>query len=228
MFKKWSTRVLFALALFVVVAILTTLVVENAGAKAEDSPEKWYSSMAPPEGTPLDALSPPDIPGLDPNRIDGEPEPRAAIKDFRIAGSVLRPRASSVDFMWDSEGGCIYSTNQGGEVWNTPIWLPQGSEIIVVRMYYDDTSTSNSVGWLTIYDLYGEVSEEWNVGSSGDFGKGFNDTGEISHEIDYLSYAYVLNWRPVVASSAMQLCGFRIFYEPPPFSVHFVPYITRN
>jgi hypothetical protein len=95
-------------------------------------------------------------------------------------------------------------------------------------MYYNDTSTNNSVGWFTQYDLYGDVVNEWNVSSTGDTGKGFRDSAAIDHEIDYQSYSYVLNWRPNVTGSAMQLCGFRIFYEAPPFSAQFLPLITND
>jgi len=82
-------------------------------------------------------------------------------------------------------------------------------------MYYADTSASNSTGWFTVYDLYGEIVEEYSVASVGDTGNSFNDSAPIDHLIDPSLYSYVLNWRPAVAGATMQLCGFRVFYNPP-------------
>ena len=97
-----------------------------------------------------------------------------------------------------------------------------------MRMYYDDTSASNSRGWFTQYNLFGVIVDEWGVSSSGDTGTGFRDTDAIDHEIDYQSFNYAINWRPNDSGNDMQLCGFRIFYEAPPFSVQFLPFITRQ
>ena len=207
---------------------MVTIFVAVPGAKAQDVPELWLSSADPPEGTPIEALSPPDTPGYNPNRIDGEFEPRVTIKNQRIAGSALKPRSSTVDFYASSGGGCTYASSSPAFAWNTPIWLPQGSEVQGVRMYYSDTSANNSIGWFTQYDLYGAIVAEWGISSSGDGGTGWQDSAAINHEIDYQSYSYTLNWRPVETGNYMQLCGFRIFYEAPPFSAQFLPLITND
>ncbi|HRQ63583.1 MAG TPA: hypothetical protein PKZ76_01735 [Xanthomonadaceae bacterium] len=137
----------------------------------------------------------------------------ATSRNLRIVGSTLRPRTSTDLHTASSSGGCIY--NSGGSasgVFNTPVYLPQGARVDVLRMYYNDTSASNSTGWFTIYDLYGTVVTEFPVSSTGNFGNSFNDSAAIDHVVDYNLYSYLLNWRPNVAGAQMQLCGFRIFY----------------
>jgi hypothetical protein len=209
------------------ISLLGLLVLDLPGASAEDVPELWFSSADPPAGISLEALSPPDQPDLDNDRLDETPELLQIVRSQRIAGSAFRPRDSVVDFDVNTTGGCIYAENNAFDVFNTPIWLPQGATVNQLRMYYRDTSDSNSTAWFTVYDLYGEIVDEWSVSSSGNFGNGFNDSPVIDHTIDYNSYSYLINWRPVVAGTTMQLCGFRIFYEPPPFGIQFLPYVER-
>ncbi len=133
---------------------------------------------------------------------------------LRVPGSVLRPRSNTVSFTASGGGGCTYHT--GGStstVWNTYVYPPQGVTVNFVRMYFDDTSASDSTGWFTIYDLYGGIVQEWAVSSTGSSGNFFNDTAAIDHVVDYSLYSYVVNWRPNVTGLEMQLCGFRIFYD---------------
>lgn len=147
---------------------------------------------------------------------------------MRITGSGLKPRDSVVDFDVSASGGCVYAINNAFDVFNTPVWLPQGSTINTLRMYYYDTNASNSTAWFTVYDLYGLIYQEWSVSSSGNLGNSFNDSPVINHVVDYSLYSYMLNWRPVVAGTTMQLCGFRIFYEPPPFGAQFLPSVIKD
>lgn len=143
-----------------------------------------------------------------------EPESLGLLRSWRVAGSVLRERNSADGFDVSGSGGCIYNTTGSAfGVFNTPVDLPNGTVIEIVRMYYHDTSASNSTGWFTIYDLYGNIVDEFSVLSAGSTGYSFSDTAAINHVIDHTLYSYVLNWRPVVAGATMQLCGFRIFYS---------------
>lgn len=139
----------------------------------------------------------------------------AAIADLRVTGSAFRPRNSETTYAAAAGGGCMYATASPSYVWSAPLYLPQGSTVKAVRMYYDDTSATDSRGWFTVYDLYGNLVQEWDVDSVGSVGNGFNDSATIDYVIDYSRYSYTLNWRPNDAGTDMQLCGFRIFYEPP-------------
>jgi hypothetical protein len=136
--------------------------------------------------------------------------------NLRVSGSVLRPRTSTDGITINTSGGCIYNVSGSAfGVLNVPLDLPNGATVNTLRMYYFDTSASDSTGWFTVYDLYGDVVTEVSVQSSGSSGNSFNDSALINHVIDHSVHSYVLNWRPTVAGNTMQLCGFRIFYNPP-------------
>jgi hypothetical protein len=198
-------------------------VASSPAVEVEVPADAWRRSAAVPAGVPVESLSPPD--GAQAAIDDEILQPYA---NHRVAGSALRPRQSSADFSVYWTGGCIFASSSGAVVWNTPLHLPQGSNIQYLRMYYRDASSSNSMAWFTVYDLFGDIVDEWGVSSDGDTGEGFRDTELISHTIDYQTYSYVLNWRPNDASQDMQLCGFRIFYERPLFSAVALPSVTKD
>jgi hypothetical protein len=196
-------------------------------ASSERAPSSQEPEVSPYSSGPIKegAANAPAAPEALPEGIDET----MAITDFRVSGGVFRPRTSNVDWTWGSGGGCIYVT--GGSsltIFNTPLYLPQGSEVLAVRMYYDDVSTNDMGGWLTVHDLYGEVEQEWYVPSVGATGRGFNDTAAINHVVDYRTYSYVLNWRPNEVGSGMQFCGFRVFYDPPYTFGSFMPTTQKN
>jgi hypothetical protein len=170
----------------------------------------WNSSDPVPEGVQL--LSPPDRPDAV-DALDSEIN-QSYNASVRIAGSALKPRESNVEWRGvTGAGGCIYASS-GSEVavFSMPVYLPQGATLRYFRMYYNDQHASkNCSAWLTVYDLYGEVEEEWGVASSGT-GKTYATTSQLSHEIDYALHSYVINWRPNELGSDMQVCGFRIYY----------------
>ena len=146
---------------------------------------------------------------------------QTAPSSWRVAGSVFHPIDSSTTYS-SPGGGSIYATANPTGLFQTPVYLPQGAIINWVRMYYTNNDATNQCdGWLTVYDLYGNiavinsVSQEWGVSSTVNSGNSFNDTSTIDHTVDYNQYSYVINWRPNVASTNMQLCGFRIFYTAP-------------
>lgn len=138
------------------------------------------------------------------------------LMSLRVAGSVFKPRKNDVDYVAAGTGGSFYvSGGSVSTVWTTPVYLPQGAKVEAIRMYYkDESSAANCRGWFTVYDLYGALVQEWGVDSSGSSGNGLNGRDSINHTIDYLTYSYVLNWRPNEIGSTMQLHGFRIFYYP--------------
>lgn len=213
-------------ALFVTAALLTR---GGSSALAQGDPSGRESS-APVDGTAVGGPGTmPEEEAIDPAEFGADAS--ATLADFRVAGSVLRPRADDVSYQpapVGTGGGCLYASGGFADrIFNTPVYLPQGSKVVVTRMYYDDTSSSNSRAWFSVYNLYGELVEEWAVDSVGNSGRGLNDTEQIDHFIDYASYSYVLNWRPNDLGSDMQLCGFRIFYEPPPFGVQFLPNVIK-
>ncbi len=147
--------------------------------------------------------------------------PLPSTHSIRIAGSTPKPRNTGPNYQASGSGGCAYVTAiDANTVWNSPLALPQGATVNILRMYYNDTSATDSTAWFTIYDLYGSIVQEFSVSTSGSSGNGFTDSALIDHQIDYGSYSYVFNWRPNVIGSTMQLCGFRIFYFDPNIFSH--------
>lgn len=227
----------FAAALLAAILLFQQPAALITSAQDQGNPP-WQRSDAPPRDYSPQQLSPPDLPGahIGPETPDLAPAAPDGVflRDFRLPGSALRPRASGVGYYWGGGGGCIY--NNGGnanEYFNAPLTLPQGAYINTLRMYYlDESATNNTIGWLTVYDFTGHIAEdpntgqtlEWAVTSSGSNGIGFADANDINHRVDYSLYSYALNWRPVQQGITMQLCGFRIYYEAPPFS--FLPVVT--
>ncbi|MDX1436588.1 MAG: hypothetical protein R3335_07255 [Anaerolineales bacterium] len=185
----------------------------------------WTSSAELEEGSQYVIMSPPDGPSKSGPQADAA---EGGLTSWRVIGSALRPRENDVSYTINGSGSCSYVTaGDASTVWNTPINLPQGSTVDTLRMYYYDTSASNTTAWFTIYDLYGSIVDEWSVSSSTSGGNSFNDSPQINHVIDYSVYSYLLNWRPIVTGSTLQLCGFRLFYEPPPFGSSFLPSISK-
>lgn len=226
----------FRLTLFLLVAILGLVAAAALStgwlttAAAQETADLWLSSADAPAGTPLERYSPPDVPiTVVADHVPHSPEAPDALVSWRVAGPTLKPRTNDVSYAVNGSGGCTYVTaGSTFSTWNVQPMLPQGAVVDTLRMYYHDTSASNSVAWFTVYDLYGAIVNEWSVSSSGNFGNSFNDSAPINHVVDYSLYSYALNWRPVVTGSTMQLCGFRIFYTAPPFGLAFLPYASRE
>ena len=184
----------------------------------------WTTSEKIPEGVQI--LSPPDLP----LRIDPlDSEERVSYNAFiRVAGSVLRPRESDVDWGVNNQGGCLYAVSGDQYTWfNTPFYLEQGSTIKYFRMYYNDqNASSNSFAFLTIYDLFGNVVDEFGVSSNGT-GENYATTAEFEHVVDYDTYSYVINWSSYSLGSTQQVCGFRIYYLTPSMSAY-LPLIEKD
>jgi hypothetical protein len=177
----------------------------------------WNTSADAPAGLPAEFFSAPDAatPLRQDETLDAlhlTPGPA----NWRVAGSALVPRDGAVTRGVSGSGGCGYvSAGSTFTVWNTVPDLPDGLVVNTLRMYYNDTSASNSIGWFTVYDLFGNIVQEWSVSSTGNIGNSFSDSAAINHTIDHSVYSYLLNWRPNVVGSTMQLCGFRVFSTAP-------------
>ncbi|NMC01625.1 MAG: hypothetical protein GYA30_04545 [Chloroflexi bacterium] len=145
-----------------------------------------------------------------------------------VAGSTLRPRASATTWASSGGGGCIYAVAGASEVFNVPLDLPQGSRIDYLRLYFYDTSASDSTAWVTIYDGAGGYVDVIGVNSSGTAGYGTTQSAYMGHIVNNSSNAYVLNWRPNVTGSTMMLCGLRVAYRLSlPYSVY-LPLTLKN
>jgi hypothetical protein len=135
-----------------------------------------------------------------------------------LSGSALRPGASNVGWQYYGTGGCVYAADGDEDtVWNAAVHLPQGAVVTRMRMYaHDSSSSSDSQAWFTVYDTWGNLEDEWDVGTSGSAGRRAWSTEVFDHQVDNTRYTYVVNWQPSALGTAMQLCGFLFSYMPPP------------
>ncbi len=139
-----------------------------------------------------------------------------------VPGSALRPRNSSAGWDVDLNGGCIYTTNSAGDVFNVDIQLPEQAQILYLRIYFDDTSSSHdSYAWVTAYDGGGRPPDDLLfVSSTGNAGYGTNLSALTPVMVDNFSRSMVLNWRPNETGNTMQLCGLRIAYRMPDYPIY--------
>jgi hypothetical protein len=151
----------------------------------------------------------------------------------RFAGTGFYPRNSTYSYAESGSGGCIYNTANPFGIYTAPVHVPEGSLIDIVRFFWYDTVASNSTVWLSQYDDHGALVDIGSVSSNG--AAGFGDDAfypdyppgdPTGYVVDNYTYTLLLNWRPVVSGSTMQLCGVRIRYESPyPF---WVPGLNRE
>jgi hypothetical protein len=158
---------------------------------------------------------------------EGEPELVSAW--LRIPGTTFKPRQSDVDWGIGGNGGGIMATAGDTSTWfNAPVYLPHGSTVTMVRVYVHDTNgTHNCWAYFTVYDLYGEIQDEWGLSSSGINGDSWFDISIPNTVIDYSTYSYVLNWQPNELGSDVALLGARIYYTPPGGKAY-VPAVLRD
>lgn len=213
------------------VAVLVTVMLASGiglaqGQGGDDQAAAWSSSDPIPEGVQIEG--PPDQPAAV-DAVDDVEVAQTYNASLRIAGAAVKPRESNVQWTGaGGAGGCIYATSGSATaVFNTPVYLPQGSTVKYFRMYYNDQNASkNCTAWFTVYDLYGVVVSEKAISSSGT-GKSYATTTAFTHTVDYANYSYVVNWRPYELGSDMQVCGFRIYYRAPPGATT-LPLVSRG
>ncbi|HOD06377.1 MAG TPA: hypothetical protein PKH92_15125 [Anaerolineaceae bacterium] len=143
-----------------------------------------------------------------------------------VPGTALRPRESGAPWADDGSGGCIYSTTSAGVVFNVDVQLPEGAGIDYLRIFYNDTSASDSIAWVTSYNGAGGYDDLVNVSSTGSSGFGTSLSDFTRVIVHNANVPLVLNWRPNVAGSTMQLCGLRIAYHMPDYYTY-LPSILR-
>lgn len=135
---------------------------------------------------------------------------------YHVTGSALHPRDSSVGWNTGGSGGCLYVTSGSPSVvFNLHQEIPNGARIDYLRIFYYDTSASDSNSWVTRYDDSGGIEDVAVASSTGTAGYGTNLSAYVGHVIDNTDYSYILNWRPYVLGTTMLLCGLRVAYRLP-------------
>lgn len=224
--------------IFVSFTVLLTLVLAVGGAigmstKAQESEPESGGGPSYGPGTSEVSVSPPGlqgtgVEGFTPAWARPETEPELVSAWLRIPGTTLKPRESDVQWGVGGNGGSLYVTSGDMYTWfNTAVYLPHGSTVTMMRVYVKDNAASNSQGYFTIYDLFGNIVTEWGASSSGITGDDWFDVTIPSVGIDYSSYSYVVNWQAGDTGNDTVLHGFRLYYSPPP-GFTFLPNILRT
>lgn len=139
-----------------------------------------------------------------------------AWSDFRyafVAGSSMLPRSSATS--WTYAGAGCMSAGVGNDIFVAHLDLPSGARIDYLRLFFYDTSASESTAWITIYDGAGQSTDLTTLNSTSDTGYGTTLSTLIEHVVDTVSSSYVLNWRPNQTGTSMRLCGLRVAYREP-------------
>jgi hypothetical protein len=150
----------------------------------------------------------------------------AAAQFYHVTGPALRPTSTALTLFYDGFG-CVHATAGASELLQAPLEIPDGSRIVLLRLYFNDTSPTDNIGsWISHYNEDGVgYSDLVYVPSTVSSGYGSN-YGNLDHIVDTYSWRYVLNVRLHVASSELQLCGIRVMYHLP--SLAFLPSVMRN
>ena len=157
------------------------------------------------------------IPEGSPDQVETDADPNWTVPYYyNVAGSALRPRDSSVEWATGPNGGCLYqATGSNYSIYNIHLEIPDGARIEFLRLYFYDANSSYSTAFLTRYNGAGGIVDITTVSSEGDSGYGSTLSAEMAHIVDNVNNSYVLNWRPNLNGSTMQLCGLRVAYRLP-------------
>lgn len=205
---------------------------DTGGAPAESIPDTnvYDPDKDPGEWFGAEAVADPDIILLHPEQVSAPEDTITASPAYlHISGSAFTPLFSDTGATYDT-GGCLHTTGTvGHSVLNYGIVLPYAATITSLRVYYNDTNGSvNGTLRLRRMDDGNGYTEITSVSSSGNSGVGYASVTGLTHTIDYVNYSYVVQWYPGVASSTMQLCGFRIGYTTPTTFGLALPLVEKN
>lgn len=109
----------------------------------------------------------------------------------------------------------LHLSARGNDLFTLHLEVPHGALIEYLRIFYYDTSTGNTSGYITTYDGQGGLSDRVGVTSTGAAGYGTALSAQIAHVVDTMNNAYVLNWIPGGQGSTIRLCGLRVAYRLP-------------
>jgi hypothetical protein len=143
-----------------------------------------------------------------------------------FSGSAFKPRNSTYTYSESGSGGCLINTANPGGIYTVDLQLPAGAIIDIVRFFYYDADASNSFLFLTQYDSHGALTDIGYISSAGTAGFGDDAFYPADYVVDTYNYSLLLNYRPNVSGSVMQLCGARIRYWTPA-SAFGLPLVTK-
>jgi hypothetical protein len=175
----------------------------------------------------------PEQDGLPPGSEDilevAEVNPPASLFNLRVPGIALQPGKSSWSYF--SSGGCLTSSGDpnGHSSYIAPVYPPEGATVKYLRWYYSDYYITDAIGKFVIFDFNGDEVFSLDVPSTGSSGINMSTSEEITKTIKYDLYSYIVEVElPVspIGQGAWGVCGFRIYYQPPPGALY-IPFVAR-
>jgi len=153
-----------------------------------------------------------------PSRAPEPPEadqPAGAPFDYLfIAGSTFHPVDSTTAYTYTG-GGCIAKTGGFSMIFAHKAVLPQGAVVRFLRIYYRDTSESHISAYFTSYNALGTGADHANVSSTNASGTALSP--EFNYEVNQAAAPInVIAHLREPGTGALEFCGARIAYEPPP------------
>jgi hypothetical protein len=128
------------------------------------------------------------------------------------AGVTFHPRGGGAS--WEHvASGCIRRSGGDGP-FTLNANLPQGARIDYVRIYYWDSSTLDSWGFVQAFDGIGGFTNIATVMTSGFSGYGSQTSEYVGHIVDNAANSYSFLWNPITNDN-LYLCGMRIAYRLP-------------
>jgi hypothetical protein len=154
-------------------------------------------------------------------QFDNEPNTNLArVRPYSyitVAGVAFTPIGSF--YTTNMGSGCIRAT-ASGQV-QTRLDLPQDAVIMQVYLYYYDADVEvNITGNLFSYDVLngGAYTALATLTSAGNAGSGVLSSDILNVTVDNVNNSYVL-LASLPNTGAVQLCGMRVAYYPPPYLV---------
>lgn len=138
------------------------------------------------------------------------PPTAAGFSYAHIAGSTFRPRDSATTWTY-AGAGCITST-AGTQLFVHKLLLPQDAVVNYLRIYYNDTSTSDVSAYITSYDSAGGAADLTSAASSGTPGYSEALSPLIAYSVDNVSNVLVVNVIFGGADPSLAFCGVRVAY----------------
>ncbi len=198
--------------------------------RPESSGETAFSdSGLPPAGASDQQITSPSADGS-PNAAENSTASALPESYLFVPGTAFAGKSSNMTYMYDVKG-CIHRTSSlSSEQYTAPVYLPNGSVIKYMRLYYVDTSaTAAAGGWLSRYNP-GVASADLIALTNGAVSSGAGSvlSKEITETVDTLTYAYALNVFMGSADSTVQVCGARVAYIPPFYALQYLPFVSKK
>lgn len=144
-----------------------------------------------------------------------------------VGGTAFHARNDTYTQAESSDGGCIYqTTGTTNSMFVADLQLPDAAVVGILRLFYYDTSGSNSSAWITQYDGAGGYKDIAYIPSTDSTGYGSNANSGFSYTVSNYDHPIVLNWQSNQLGDTIRLCGMRIrYFTNGPF---FLPYIMKH